>query len=63
MIIVDIFLTLLATGFLLWGINYSIIAHLIEDRNESRGNFLVSYMLVVMTIISLVFVAGYSGGF
>lgn len=62
MIAVDVFLCLLSSAFMLWAINYSILAQTVEDRREAVGNFMISYMFILLTIASVVFVLGYDGG-
>lgn len=63
MIFVDVFLVVLASAFLLWAINYSILAQTIDDRREAIGNFIISFTLLFLAVVSIVFVAGYDGGF
>lgn len=59
---IDILLSVLSPAFFLWAINYSILAQVTEDKNEARGNFLISFGCLCLAVSCLLIVMADHGG-
>lgn len=62
MFIVDIIGVVIATALMFWSMNYSVVAHFSDDEKQSKNYYILSAVLLVLSVILFVLIGGYSGG-
>jgi uncharacterized membrane protein len=62
MLIIDMIGVVIATALMFWSMNYSVVAHFSDDEKQSKNYYILSAVLLVLSVILFVLIGGYGGG-